>query len=80
MGLETMSSIGGEKMVTKGRFRVLTLGVRMKNLAKEVDVSESYLTNIINGRVKPSPAVLKRIAEALGLRPEEIQEEARIEG
>ncbi|WP_427365677.1 helix-turn-helix domain-containing protein [Candidatus Caldatribacterium saccharofermentans] len=64
-------------MFTKARFKTLALGVKVKELARRIDVSESYLTNILNGRVRPSQEVLRRIAEALGLEPDEVQEEVK---
>jgi transcriptional regulator with XRE-family HTH domain len=69
----------GEKEVTKGKLRQLVLGVKVRELARMADVSENYVTNVLAGRVKPSRMVLRRIAEALGLELDEVQEELKVE-
>jgi len=62
--------------LTKGKLAALRKGFSLKRLARMVDLSEPYLANVLAGRVHPSPATLERIARALDLRPEEVQEPA----
>jgi len=61
---------------TKAKLVMLQRGLRLKRLAQMLDLSEPYLANVIAGRVRPSPATLERIARALDLRLEEVQEPA----
>jgi len=63
--------------VTKGKLRQLLSGIKVRELARMANVSENYVTNILGNRVRPSQEVLRRIAEALGLEPDEVQEEVK---
>jgi len=49
------------------RARRLELGITLRELARRVGVSAPYLTDLEAGHRHPSPDVLVRIAEALGL-------------
>lgn len=60
-------------MVTKGKFRAWQLGLGGKVLARKLNISETYVSGILSGRIRPGFAVLQRLGEELGLRPEEIQ-------
>jgi len=62
-------------MLTKGRLALWRKGLPLKRLAQMLDLSEPYLVNVIAGRVRPSRATLERIARALDLRPEEVQQQ-----
>ena len=42
-------------------------GVRLKDIAEQAGVSESYLSQIERGRARGSVATLKRVTEALGM-------------
>jgi len=59
--------------LTKGKLAMLKRGIKLKHLAQALNVTEPYLTNVLAGRVRPSRVLLERIANALGLRPEEVQ-------
>jgi len=63
--------------MTKGKLRQLLSGIKVRELARMANVSENYVTNILGNRVRPSQEVLRRIAEALGLEPDEVQEEVK---
>jgi len=65
--------------VTKGKLLQLVSGIKVRELARIAGVSENYVTNVLAGRVKPSRMVLSRIAEALGLELDEVQEELKAE-
>lgn len=43
------------------------LGIRHGDLARDLDISAGYLTNIEAGRKQPSPAVVRAIANRLGV-------------
>ena len=49
-------------------------GLRQMDVARQVDVSESYLSKIETGRADPSDALLGKIAHALGVGPEELRD------
>lgn len=51
-------------------------GQSRRDLAREADISYSYVTEIENGRKPPSSPVLLRIAEALDVTPSELLAEA----
>jgi transcriptional regulator with XRE-family HTH domain len=60
--------------ITKGQVKKKLLGLTNKELAHMVDISESYLVNILSGKIKPSQETLQKIADALKLKVDEVQE------
>ena len=46
--------------------------VSLRNLAKMSGVSDSYLSQIERGNYRPSPQVVKALALAFGLKPEQL--------
>ena len=46
--------------------------VSLRNLAKVSGVSDSYLSQIERGNYRPSPQVVKALATAFGLKPEQL--------
>jgi len=40
--------------MTKGQVKKKLMGLTNKELARMVDISESYLVNILSGKIKPS--------------------------
>jgi transcriptional regulator with XRE-family HTH domain len=46
--------------------------VSLRNLAKMSGVSDSYLSQIERGNYRPSPPVVKALAQAFGLKPEQL--------
>jgi transcriptional regulator with XRE-family HTH domain len=46
--------------------------VSLRNLAKVSGVSDSYLSQIERGNYRPSPQVVKALAQAFGLKPEQL--------
>ncbi len=46
--------------------------VSQRNLAKMSGVSDSYLSQIERGNYRPSPQVVKALAEAFGLEPRQL--------
>ena len=46
--------------------------VSLRSLAKTSGVSDSYLSQIERGNYKPSPEVVKALATAFGLKPEQL--------
>lgn len=46
--------------------------VSLRNLARMSGVSDSYLSQIERGNYRPSPQVVKALAQAFGLRPEQL--------
>jgi len=59
--------------MTKGQVKKKLMGLTNKELARMVDISESYLVNILSGKIKPSQETLQKVADALQLSPEEVQ-------
>ena len=59
--------------ITKGQVKKKLLGLSNKELARMADISESYLVNILSGKIKPSQQTLQKVADALQLSPEEVQ-------
>lgn len=59
--------------ITKGQVKKKLLGLSNKELARMTDISESYLVNILSGKIKPSQQTLQKVADALQLSPEEVQ-------
>jgi transcriptional regulator with XRE-family HTH domain len=55
------------------RARRLELAITLRELARRVGVSAPYLTDLEAGRRHPSPEVLGRMAEALGLPASELE-------
>jgi len=60
--------------MTKGQVKKKLMGLTNKELARMVDISESYLVNILSGKIKPSQETLQKIADALKLKVDEVQE------
>ena len=46
--------------------------VSQRNLARMSGVSDSYLSQIERGNYRPSPQVVKALAQAFGLQPEQL--------
>lgn len=46
--------------------------VSQRNLAKMAGVSDSYLSQLERGNYRPSPQVVKSLAEAFGLEPRQL--------
>lgn len=46
--------------------------VSLRSLARMINVSDSYLSQVERGMYHPSPDVLKAIAEGLGLSPDQL--------
>jgi len=46
--------------------------VSQRNLARMSGVSDSYLSQIERGNYRPSPHVVKALAQAFGLKPEQL--------
>jgi transcriptional regulator with XRE-family HTH domain len=51
----------------------MELGITLRELARRVDVSAPYLTDLEAGRRHPGPDVLKRLAAALELPAAELE-------
>lgn len=62
-------------MVTRAKLAIWKLGLKVKDLAKGLDITEGYLSAIINGRVRPSNKLLVALAELLGVDPEKVLED-----
>ena len=45
---------------------IIKLGVNMRQFANRLDIGKSYLSNILQGKKNPSPALAKRIADEIG--------------
>lgn len=60
-------------MITKGKLRMLQLGMGPKKLAHKLGISETYVSAILSGRVRPAERLLEQIASVLDLDPGEIQ-------
>jgi len=60
-------------MLTKGQVKKKLMGYTNKELARKVDISESYLVNILSGKIKPSKQTLEKLAQALELAPDDVQ-------
>lgn len=45
---------------------IIKLGVNMRQFANRLDIGQSYLSNILQGKKNPSPALAKRIADEIG--------------
>ena len=46
--------------------------VSLRNLAKMSGISDSYLSQLERGNYRPSPQVVKALATAFGLKPEQL--------
>jgi transcriptional regulator with XRE-family HTH domain len=46
--------------------------VSLRNLAQMSGVSDSYLSQLERGNYRPSPQVVKALAQAFGLKPEQL--------
>ncbi len=51
----------------------LEIGLRQFDVARQVGISESKLSKIETGRVRPSEHELARLAEVLGVDPEALE-------
>lgn len=49
------------------KYARLHLGLRQSDLARKVDISENYVTQIENGHKKPSLSLLEKISDTLGV-------------
>lgn len=47
-------------------------GFTIRGFSKEIGVSHSFLSHILNGKRKPSPVVAKKIADGLNKKVEDI--------
>ena len=67
--------------ITKIKIIRLQRGLRQWDIAKEIGVSESYLSKIENGKVKPNELLMKSIAKLLKVPVEEIinKDEGRVQ-
>ena len=45
---------------------IIKLGVNIRQFANRLDIGQSYLSNILQGKKNPSPALAKRIADEIG--------------
>lgn len=48
------------------KMKIAQSGYTLRGFSREVGVSHSYLSQILNGRGNPSPAVAKKISKGLG--------------
>lgn len=55
-------------------------GLKQVQLAENLNITEGYLSNLINGRRQPSPALLQQIASALGVRVSDLLDEPAASG
>ena len=53
------------KNVEKIRYEIAKKGYSLRAFAKEINVSHSYLSQVINSKYSPSPIVAKKIAKGL---------------
>jgi transcriptional regulator with XRE-family HTH domain len=63
--------------VTKIKIARLERGLRQWDVARQVGISESYLSKIETGRVKPDPNLLEKIAIALDVPVRQISEDEK---
>jgi transcriptional regulator with XRE-family HTH domain len=61
------------------RFAIIRDGRRQFEVAMEAGISETKFSKIISGRLNPSLTEKRRIAAALGLRPEQLFESPKRE-
>jgi DNA-binding XRE family transcriptional regulator len=54
------------------KLRILELGKRQIQIAREIDIPEPRFSKIVQGWVNPSPEVKQRIAKALKCRVEDV--------
>jgi len=60
------------RQVSLLKVEIVRRGWLQADLARAVEMSESRLSRIVNGRVCPLEAELKRLAQALGVRLEDL--------
>jgi len=48
------------------RLLIASNGMNLRTLSKEINISQSYLSLIINRKRTPSPIIAKKISEVLG--------------
>lgn len=51
---------------------VIKLGMNMRQFAERLGIGKSYLSNILQGKRNPSPALAKRIADEIGKTIQEV--------
>lgn len=66
-----------KKILTKGRLAALAQGLGVKEIAREIGISENYAVAVLSGRMKPSREVLERLGKILEIAPDEIQKPVR---
>ncbi len=65
-------------MMRKMRFIRESIGITQFQLGKSVDIRPNRISYFENGWVKPKPEEARRIADYLGVEPDELLEEVRI--
>ena len=53
------------KDTEKTKLDVIKLGMNMRQFAERLEIGQSYLSNILQGKRSPSPALAKRIADEI---------------
>lgn len=48
------------------KLEVIKLGMNMRQFADRLEIGQSYLSNILQGKKNPSPSLAKRIADEIG--------------
>jgi len=66
-------------VMTKAKVERLKNGWSQQQLALFAIIWPSDVSRIETGRTRPYPAQAKRLARALGLRPEELQEQVNVD-
>ncbi len=67
------------KIFTMGRAAAMSRGLGTKEIARELGYSESYVTAILSGRLAPGQEALRKVAELLGITPEDVQKKFEID-
>ena len=63
---------GGEKMDTRILLAIRERGIRQRDLARIIGISETIISRIVNGIYNPDEILKSRIAKALKRKPEEL--------
>ena len=53
------------KDTEKTKLDIIKLGMNMRQFAERLEIGQSYLSNILQGKRSPSPALAKRIADEI---------------
>lgn len=48
------------------KLEVIKLGMNMRQFADRLEIGQSYLSNILQGKKNPSPSLAKRITDEIG--------------